>query len=115
MLVTKAAVARRRCYTRRVVTQDPEITAALALHRFGFGPRPGGIAGLAKDARDGVLAELDTPNAGVISDADLPGSASAARAVFEDNSARRARRTARQPSQTMAPPATIQSAKPATP
>ena len=61
---------------------DPK-EAALALHRFGFGPRPGGIAAIAADPRGALLAELERPDAGLIVSAGLPSSAAANRAVFE--------------------------------
>ena len=50
---------------------DPR-EAALALHRFGFGPREGSIAAIAADPRAALLAELERPNAGRIVNADLP-------------------------------------------
>ena len=36
---------------------DPTIEAALALHRFGLGPRTGSIAAVAGDPRGALLAE----------------------------------------------------------
>jgi uncharacterized protein (DUF1800 family) len=68
---------------------DPK-EAALALHRFGFGPRSGSIAAIASDPRGAFLAELERPNAGLIANADLPSSAAANRAVFEFNAERAA-------------------------
>src|SRR5882757_7667165 len=68
---------------------DPK-EAALALHRFGFGPRSGSIAAIASDPRGALLAELERPNAGLIANADLPSSAAANRAVFEFNAERAA-------------------------
>ena len=65
--------------------------AALALHRFGFGPRPGTIAAVASDPQGALIAELDQPNAGVVSDAGLSSSGTANRAAFEFNAARQAR------------------------
>src|SRR6516162_3869309 len=53
--------------------------AALALHRFGFGPRAGTIAAISSDPRGALLAELDKPNAGRISDAGLMSSGAASR------------------------------------
>jgi uncharacterized protein (DUF1800 family) len=53
--------------------------AALALHRFGFGPRAGSIAAIASDPRGALLAELDKPNAGNIPDAGLMSSGAASR------------------------------------
>jgi uncharacterized protein (DUF1800 family) len=68
---------------------DPK-EAALALHRFGFGPRSGSIAAIASDPRGALLAELERPSAGQIANADLPSSAAANRAVFEYNAERAA-------------------------
>jgi uncharacterized protein (DUF1800 family) len=64
--------------------------AALALHRFGFGPRAGSIEAIADDPRGALLAELERPNAGQIANAALPSSGSANRAVFEYNAERNA-------------------------
>jgi uncharacterized protein (DUF1800 family) len=63
--------------------------AALALHRFGFGPAGEQIAAIAADPRGALLADLERPAAGRI-DADLPSSAQAARAVFDFQAERRA-------------------------
>jgi uncharacterized protein (DUF1800 family) len=63
--------------------------AALALHRFGFGPRAGSIEEIAADPR-GLTAELDRPGAGQITNPDLPTSGAANRAVFEYNAERNA-------------------------
>jgi len=64
--------------------------AALALHRFGFGPRAGLIEGIADDPRGALIAELDRPGAGQITNPDLPTSGAANRAVFEYNAERNA-------------------------
>ena len=64
--------------------------AALALHRFGFGPARDQIAAIASDPRGAVLADLDRLQAGVIASA-LPTSSEAARAVFDFQSAQRAK------------------------
>jgi uncharacterized protein (DUF1800 family) len=69
---------------------DPQ-GAALALHRFGFGPRPGTIAAVASDPKGALIAELDQPNAGKVPDAGLLGSGVANRIAFEFNAARVAR------------------------
>jgi uncharacterized protein (DUF1800 family) len=69
---------------------DPR-EAALALHRFGFGPRPGSIAAIASDPRGALLAELDRPNAGQIANAALMSSGAVNRAAFEFNAERNAR------------------------
>jgi len=62
--------------------------AALALHRFGLGPRAGSIAAVASDPRGALLAELDQPRAGQIDNPNLPTSGAANRAVFESNAKR---------------------------
>jgi uncharacterized protein (DUF1800 family) len=64
--------------------------AALALHRFGVGPRPGSIEEIAADPRGALIAELDRPGAGQITNPDLPTSGAANRAVFEYNAERNA-------------------------
>ena len=63
--------------------------AALALHRFGFGPAGDKIAAIAADPVGALLADLDRSGAGRI-DANLPTSAASARAVFEFQAERRA-------------------------
>src|SRR5262249_29187051 len=73
-----------------VMSLDPR-GAAVALHRFGFGPRPGSIAAIASDPRGAVLAELDRPNAGKIAEAGLMSSGTANRATFEFNAERNAK------------------------
>src|SRR6266849_9097717 len=72
---------------------DPKAAAALALHRFGVGPRAGSIAAIASDPRGALLAELDRPGAGRVPEQDLSTSGAAARAAAEFQ---RAQRTARQ-------------------
>src|SRR5277367_3326101 len=62
--------------------------AALALHRFGFGPVGDSIAAIANDPRGAVLADLDRPGAGQI--ALLPSSAEAAREVSDFQAAQQA-------------------------
>ena len=59
---------------------DPQIQAALALHRFGFGPRGDTIARIASDPRGALLAELARPGAGRLDDPNLMTSAEAAQA-----------------------------------
>jgi uncharacterized protein (DUF1800 family) len=62
--------------------------AALALHRFGFGPALGAawggnsIAAIASDPRGALLADLERPKAGTVF-AELPSSAQAARLVSD--------------------------------
>ena len=70
---------------------DPK-AAVLALHRFGFGARPGSIESIASDPRGALVADLDRPGAGQIARADLPTSAAANRAVFEYRAERNAMR-----------------------
>src|SRR5262245_2203422 len=70
---------------------DPKSAAALALHRFGLGPRPGSIAAIASDPRGALLAEVERPGIGQINDPSLPTAAQAARAAFEDRAARQAK------------------------
>ncbi len=65
--------------------------AALALHRFGFGPKAGSIAALASDPLGALLADLDVPNAGQIVDASLQSSGAEARANFDSNAERLAK------------------------
>ena len=45
---------------------DAKGAAALALHRFGLGPRAGSITAIASDPRGALLAELDKPGTGQI-------------------------------------------------
>ncbi len=71
---------------------DRKFAAALALHRFGFGPVPGAIAAIAGDPRAALLAELERPGAGQIMAANLPDSAQAARELLDYRAERLARR-----------------------
>src|SRR5262245_42116671 len=65
--------------------------AALALHRFGFGPRPGSIAAIATDPTAALIADLDRPNAGEISSAGLLSSGAINRATVQFNAERTAK------------------------
>jgi uncharacterized protein (DUF1800 family) len=65
--------------------------AALALHRFGFGPRAGTIAAIASDPQGALIADLDRPKAGLVADASLLSSGAANRTVFEFNAERLAK------------------------
>ena len=47
------------------MTTNPQLEAALALHRFGLGPAAGSIAAIADDPRGALLAELEQPGAGL--------------------------------------------------
>src|SRR5271169_5964039 len=71
--------------------------AALALHRFGFGPRAGSIEEMASDPRGALIAELERPGAGQITNPDLPTSGAANRAVFEYRAARNAEKKRARP------------------
>src|SRR3984893_13760797 len=65
------------------MTLDRRAEAALALHRFGMGPRAGSIAAIASDPRGALLAELDRKEAGRITNSDLLTSAQASRAASD--------------------------------
>ena len=73
---------------------DPKTQAALALHRFGFGPRAGSLASVSADPRGAVLAELDRPSAGRIADSDLLTTGESARAAFDFRQEKKATRLA---------------------
>jgi uncharacterized protein (DUF1800 family) len=72
-------------------TSVPQARAALALHRFGFGPKPGTIDAIASDPRGALLAELDKPGAGLVRGDGLLASAPAFRMVSDYNAERQAR------------------------
>ena len=61
---------------------DPKIEAALALHRFGLGPRVGSIAAVAGDPRGALLADLRSGSRR-LAGGDLLTSGEAVRAGFE--------------------------------
>lgn len=69
---------------------DPRGKAALALHRFGFGPRPGAVDTIASDPKGALLADLEREGAGLIRDAGLPNSAEAALRAEADRAQRKA-------------------------
>jgi uncharacterized protein (DUF1800 family) len=71
------------------VTPRGRDAAALALHRFGFGPAGDSIVAIADDPRGAVLADLERAGAGRVA-ADLPTSGAAARAVFDFQATRQA-------------------------
>src|SRR5215510_1802883 len=73
------------------MTTNPRFEAALALHRFGFGPVAGSIAAIADDPRGALLADLERPGAGRVAAANLPNSGQAVRAFFELRAERQAR------------------------
>ena len=70
---------------------NPRFEAALALHRFGFGPVAGSIAAIAEDPRGALLADLERAGAGRVAAANLPSSGQAARALFEFRAERQAK------------------------
>src|SRR5262249_3438218 len=76
------------------MSADPRYQAALALHRFGLGPRmgtvPGSIAAVASDPRGALLAELDKPSVGQIFDSNPMTAATSATAAFNFPEARKA-------------------------
>src|SRR5271170_7698892 len=71
------------------MTARGQEAAALALHRFGFGPAGDQIATIAGDPRGALVADLDRPSAGTLT-TDLPSSGAAARAVSDFQAERRA-------------------------
>ena len=73
---------------------DAKGAAALALHRFGLGPRAGSIAVIASDPRGALLAELDKPGIGQIADKSMLTSAAGARLNFHYNQEQQAKRIA---------------------
>src|SRR5262249_62206952 len=92
-VAANAIASSRRC----AMTQKPAndlatnvAQAALALHRFGLGPRPGSIAAIASDPRGALLAELETPGIGRIHNPEMLTSAQAARMAFEARAERQA-------------------------
>jgi uncharacterized protein (DUF1800 family) len=84
---------------------DRKFAAALALHRFGFGPVPGAIAAIAHDPRGALLAELERPGAGQVAAANLPDTAQAARALLDYRAERLARQKLAQQAKQQAPAA----------
>src|SRR5262249_35315946 len=76
------------------MTLDRKGVAALALHRFGLGPRAGAIAAIAPDPRGALLAELDQLGAGQIKNPDLLTAGQAARLAFNFRTERQAQQIA---------------------
>ena len=73
---------------------DPK-AAALALHRFGLGPRDGTITRIAGDPRGALLAELQKPNAGRVPATDVMNGAATLITLLEYRDAARQECTAR--------------------
>jgi uncharacterized protein (DUF1800 family) len=71
------------------MTARGQEAAALALHRFGFGPAGDQIAAIAGDPRGALLADLDRAFAGALAN-DLPSSSEAARMVSDFQAERKA-------------------------
>ncbi len=98
---------------------DPKYLAALALHRFGLGPRPGtmpgSIAAIAADPRGVLMAELDKPGAGQIFDSSLMPSAKASMAAFNFREARQAAEIAKKMAESPDAMANAMEPKPAEP
>jgi uncharacterized protein (DUF1800 family) len=65
-----------------VVTARGKEAAALALHRFGFGPAGQSIAAIAADPQGALLADLERQRAGLVA-SNLPSSGESAREVFD--------------------------------
>ncbi|MBV8825069.1 MAG: DUF1800 family protein [Hyphomicrobiales bacterium] len=95
------------------MARDPKTEAALALHRFGFGPRAGSIAAIASDPRGALIAELDRPGTGRIADPDLLSGGEAARAAFNFRQERKAQRLAERAQRDAAKNAPAAAEKPA--
>jgi uncharacterized protein (DUF1800 family) len=70
------------------MSSSAKAEAALALHRFGMGPRPGSIAAIETDPRGALIAELERPSAGEMAGL---SSAKAFRAVNDANAKRQAK------------------------
>ena len=72
------------------MSSSAKAEAALALHRFGMGPRPGSIAAIEGDPRGALIAELERASASEIA---IPGlsSAKAFRAVTDAFAKRQAK------------------------
>src|ERR1700683_4699497 len=70
-------------WNRLTMTTNPKAAAALALHRFGFGPVHNSISAIADAPRGALLADLERPGAGSVPAANLPSSAEASRAFFD--------------------------------
>src|ERR1700730_14897920 len=65
--------------------------AALALHRFGFGPRAGTITAIASDPQGALVAELGRPGRRRYPDGGLLSRGAANRMAFEFNAERLAK------------------------
>jgi uncharacterized protein (DUF1800 family) len=70
--------------------EDSRREAAFALHRFGLGPKRNSIAQIASDPRGALLAEIERPSVGRITNPELISSTASSRAAFQARSERRA-------------------------
>jgi uncharacterized protein (DUF1800 family) len=75
------------------MSSSAKVEAALALHRFGMGPRPGSMAAIETDPRGALIAELERPPAGLAAASALPSSSAAFRTVADFNAKQQARAT----------------------
>jgi len=73
---------------------DARGAAALALHRFGLGPRAASIRMIASDPRGALLEELEKPGIGQIAGKDMLTAPQAARLAFHYNQEQQAKRLA---------------------
>jgi uncharacterized protein (DUF1800 family) len=73
------------------MSSSAKAEAALALNRFGMGPRPGSIAAIEADPRGALIAELERPPASLAAASALPSSSKAFRTVADANAKRQAR------------------------
>jgi len=73
---------------------DRKLEAAIALHRFGLGPRSGSIETIASDPRGALVAELESATTTRLPTANLRTSATALREAFNFAQERRAVRLA---------------------
>jgi uncharacterized protein (DUF1800 family) len=74
------------------VTPRGREAAAIALHRFGFGPVRDQIAIVANDPRGALIADLERPGAGTVIAGNLPSSTETARALNEFQAEQQAKR-----------------------
>jgi uncharacterized protein (DUF1800 family) len=95
------------------ISSDPKFQAALALHRFGLGPKPGSIAAIASDPRGALLAELDQPGVGLVVDASLMTASKSSMTAFMFRQERQAQRIAKQAEQAAMAPAPVAATEPA--
>jgi uncharacterized protein (DUF1800 family) len=84
-----ASYQRRGASREEMMAAKGPQAAALALHRFGFGPVGDSISAIANDPMGALLADLDRPGAGQIA-AVLPSSAESAREVSDFQAAQQA-------------------------